>query len=250
LVGNTYRDAGVCSCGKRTVRPNSRALARLDVSRVSRSARRDAQKDALSARKLAPHGLRFAIGVIEGRLPTMNSSTIRPLLVTGTLFIVVAACSGVVEAPDEGAGDSTGVATCSSEVYWKDKELGSEAMSPGGKCNECHDKKPTSPNYVIAGTVYPTFKEPDDCNGVNGGLPNMPDVTVVVTEKGGRTLPAVPVNSVGNFKLESAVPPFWVKVVSKGKENKMMMQAPHGDCNACHTQTGANGAPGRIVIPQ
>jgi hypothetical protein len=133
LIRNGHSDAGVCSCAKRTVRPHSSALARLDVSRVSRSARRDAQKDALSARNLAPHGLRFAVGVIEGRLPTMNSSTIRPLLVTGTFFIAVAACSGVVEAPDEGAGDSTGVAICSSNVFWKDKELGSEAMSPGGR---------------------------------------------------------------------------------------------------------------------
>jgi len=29
------------------------------------------------------------------------------------------------------------------------------------------------------------------------------------------------------------------------------MTAPQtsGDCNGCHTQTGANGAPGRITLP-
>jgi hypothetical protein len=41
-----------------------------------------------------------------------------------------------------------------------------------------------------------------------------------------------------------------VKVTYKGKESKMMMQAPSGDCNSCHTQNGEQGAAGRIVLPQ
>jgi hypothetical protein len=72
----------------------------------------------------------------------------------------------------------------------------------------------------------------------------------VITDNAGRTLPPIPVNSVGNFIYEREVlKPFNVKVVAYGKENKMVMQAPHGDCNMCHTQTGAEGAPGRIVRP-
>jgi hypothetical protein len=162
-------------------------------------------------------------------------------------------CTGIVEAPDEGEGTSTGVAICSSNVYWKDLDKGSELMRPGGKCNNCHDKTPTAPNFTVAGTVYPTSHEPDECNGVGSTMLDggKPEVAIVITDREGRTLPPIPVNSVGNFKYEVEVlKPFNVKVVrANGKENKMMMQAPHGDCNLCHTQTGAEGAPGRVVAP-
>jgi hypothetical protein len=165
--------------------------------------------------------------------------------------MAAAACTGIVQSPDEGAGSSS-VAVCSSNAFWKDMDKGSEAMRPGGKCNGCHDKAPTSPNYTVAGTVYQTSHEPDDCNGVAGAIMDggLYETAIVITDRQGRTLPPIPVNSVGNFKFETEIiMPFNVKVVSRGKENKMVMQAPHGDCNACHTQNGAEGAPGRIVAP-
>jgi hypothetical protein len=177
----------------------------------------------------------------------------RPILYTGTLFIAVAACTGIVESPDEGS-DNTTVAVCSSNVYWAGKDQGSEAMHPGGKCDTCHDKNPmTAPDFKVVGTVYPTLHEPDDCNGVASGMNDKgePTVKVVVTDRTQRTLPFLAVNSVGNFtRPDETLFPVWVKVVANGKENKMMMQAPHGDCNACHTQKGEEGAPGRITIPQ
>jgi hypothetical protein len=165
--------------------------------------------------------------------------------------MLCSACTGLVEAPDEGAGASTSVAVCSSNVYWKDLDKGSELMRPGGKCNNCHDKDTRSPNYAVAGTVYPTLHEPDECNGVGGAMSEagVAEVAVVITDSSGRQLPPIAVNKVGNFYLVDVLKPFNVKVVSKGKENKMVMQAPHGDCNACHTQTGAEGAPGRIMVP-
>jgi hypothetical protein len=177
----------------------------------------------------------------------------RPILYTGTLLIAAGACTGIVEAPDEGSG-STGVAVCSSNAFWKDKDMGSEFMHPGGKCNECHNKNLTAPNFTIAGTVYPTMHEPDDCHGVNGSSIDgggMSEVQIVIVDGTGRALqPPLAVNSVGNFRYEiPVIPPFRVKVVTKsGKESKMTMSPPHGDCNACHTQTGANLAPGRITI--
>jgi hypothetical protein len=172
--------------------------------------------------------------------------------------MIVTSCTGIVEAPDEGSG-ATSVAVCSSNVYWKDKDEGSEFMHPGGKCNTCHNTNPKSPNFVVAGTVYPTLHEPDECNGVVGGVVmdgGLPEIAVVITDRTGRTLPGIPVNKVGNFTFQSEIlMPFNVKVVSKGKENKMVMQAPHGDCNACHTQSGDNTqpgaqkAPGRVIAP-
>jgi hypothetical protein len=186
----------------------------------------------------------------------MRSFTMRPILYTVALLIAVGGCTGIVEAPDEGSGSSV-VAVCSSNAYWKDMDKGSELMHPGGKCKNCHDKNPTSPDYKVAGTVYATSHEPDECNGVVGVVMDggMLETAIVITDRTGRTLPGIAVNSVGNFKLEEVLMPFNVKVVSKGKENKMVMQAPHGDCNACHTQAGTTtemggpSAPGRIVVP-
>ena len=43
--------------------------------------------------------------------------------------------------------------------------------------------------------------------------------------------------------------PFRAKVVFAGKERSMGTAQSTGDCNSCHTATGANGAPGRIVLP-
>ena len=183
----------------------------------------------------------------------MSSFTMRPILYTGTLLIAMAACTGIVEAPDEGSGSTT-AAQCTSATYWKDKDMGSEFMHPGGKCNECHNKNMNAPNFTIAGTVYQTAHEPDECNGVNGSIlleGGMNEVTVVITDGSGRSLPPLPVNSVGNFRHEvNVIPPFKVKVVKGGKENKMTASPPHGDCNLCHTQQGASLAPGRITIPQ
>ena len=176
----------------------------------------------------------------------------RPILSTATLVLATGACTGIVAAPDEGAGSSTGVAVCSSGAYWKDADKGSEFMHPGGKCNTCHDKNPMAPNFTVTGTVYPTSHEPDECNGiVNISDIGTSDVTVVITDKSGRSLAPLQVNSVGNFKFEAEViKPFLAKVVANGKENKMMGTINSGDCNFCHTQMGAEGAPGRITIPK
>jgi hypothetical protein len=43
--------------------------------------------------------------------------------------------------------------------------------------------------------------------------------------------------------------PFRAKVVADGRERVMLMPQTNGDCNACHTESGKNGAPGRIVLP-
>jgi mono/diheme cytochrome c family protein len=43
--------------------------------------------------------------------------------------------------------------------------------------------------------------------------------------------------------------PFTAKVVVGGKERVMVGPQTLGDCNACHTQNGLQGAPGRIIVP-
>ena len=43
--------------------------------------------------------------------------------------------------------------------------------------------------------------------------------------------------------------PFTAKVTYQGRERAMTAPQTSGDCNGCHTQAGANGAPGRITLP-
>ena len=103
-----------------------------------------------------------------------------------------------------------------------------------------------APRFVIAGTLYPTGHEPDSCNGVNGTN----GAKVVVTGSNGTSITLTP-NSAGNFYSSTALsPPYQAKVVNAaGVERVMSSTASTGDCNSCHTQTGANGAPGRITMP-
>ena len=150
--------------------------------------------------------------------------------------------------PDGGADSGTTPTNyntptvCTSNTTWNGGNNGSSQMRPGGACITCHTMR-GGPNYTIAGTVYPSAHEPNDCNGVNGM------VSVVVTDKNG-VVTTLPVNAVGNFYSRVAIaPPFNVKVTNGAKTRAMGGSLTAGDCNSCHTVAGANGAPGRIIAP-
>jgi mono/diheme cytochrome c family protein len=115
-------------------------------------------------------------------------------------------------------------------------------MAPGQACVACHSRG-EGPRYSIAGTVYPTAHEPDNCLGSPGG------VSVVITGADGAVV-TLPVNSAGNFSLRTRVAtPYTAKVVAGGKVRVMATPQTNGDCNACHTQAGTSLAPGRVVAP-
>lgn len=124
-------------------------------------------------------------------------------------------------------------------------------MAPGRACNTCHaDENAASgegdaPIFAFAGTVFPTAHEPDDCIGSDSA-----GALVVVTDSAGQTFTAA-VNRSGNFLLEQDlfVRPYRAKLIFQGREREMTSAQSSGDCNSCHTATGANGAPGRIVLP-
>ncbi len=147
------------------------------------------------------------------------------------------------------AADDAGTSTesvCTSGKTWTRGDRGSELMHPGVACIECHAKRADAPRFTIAGTVYPTEHEPDNCNGASGTTAG---AKVVITGADGKEL-SLPVNSVGNFYTTTAVAkPFKAKVVAGGKERAMTASQTVGDCNSCHTETGANNAPGRIALP-
>jgi hypothetical protein len=117
-------------------------------------------------------------------------------------------------------------------------------MHPGKACLGCH-RGNSGPDVFAAGTVYPTPHEPDDCHGVSDET----GASVVITGADG-TEHVVPINSAGNFLLDVSVAlPYRAKVVHQGRVRVMLGPQESGDCNACHTERGAMGAPGRIFLP-
>ena len=54
----------------------------------------------------------------------------------------------------------------------------------------------------------------------------------------------------GNFHGTASLAfPITARVTFQGKTQSMGTAVATGDCNGCHTQTGASSAPGRITLP-
>jgi len=139
-------------------------------------------------------------------------------------------------------GPFDGPPVCSSGRTWTGGNHESPLMHPGAACIACHTRSEEGPRFRIGGTVYPTGHEPNDCYGATSAV-------VEVTDAMGRVI-ALPINAAGNFSTSSAIAsPIHVAVVANGKRRSMGASPPTGDCNSCHTQDGANGAPGRIALP-
>ncbi len=124
--------------------------------------------------------------------------------------------------------------------------FGSQLMYPGEPCVSCH-KQYGGPFLSIAGTVYPTAHEPNDCNGSN-----IPSASIIITDANGKVITLHP-NGAGSFYSQTSfAPPYTVQLTYQGRERDMtglITQPTDGDCNNCHTADGTNGAPGRIMLP-
>ena len=117
-------------------------------------------------------------------------------------------------------------------------------MYPGRACNECHESRIDTPRFTIAGTVYATGHEPDNCNGAIGATVEISDVNGV-----GFSLES---NMAGNFMLpldDAITFPIQARVIVDGEIRAMTGSVMTGDCNSCHTQVGVSSAPGRIALP-
>lgn len=145
--------------------------------------------------------------------------------------------------------------TCTTDTFWKGGNRESERMHPGVACIDCHTNGAVDedgdiekgPRFAVAGTVYATAHEPDDCNGVDGR--GAKQVTVEVTDATGRVA-RMQVNAVGNFLYEDRLtPPLKARVLYDGRERVMQTPQTSGDCNGCHTTSGRSGAKGRIMLP-
>jgi hypothetical protein len=147
---------------------------------------------------------------------------------------------------DAAAGNDANASApaCTSGMTWMYGDHGSSQMNPGRACIGCHSTH-NGPPLTIAGTIYPTAHEPDLCDGADGTT----GALVVITGADGQTVTLTP-NVAGNFDTGGPVKlPFTAKVTYMGRESAMTAMQTTGDCNSCHTQSGANGAPGRIQLP-
>lgn len=149
----------------------------------------------------------------------------------------------------DGGSDGGSDVVCTSGTTWTGGNRGSSSMYPGKACISCHSTVPGAPTFQVAGTIYPTLHEPDSCNGTGGGGTA---ISVEITGADGVVVP-ITVNSVGNFNYRSRTStiklPYTAVVKQGGKTRAMKASQMNGDCNACHTQDGGSGAPGRIMAP-
>lgn len=143
-------------------------------------------------------------------------------------------------------GHDAGASVCSRGEAWDGGVTSSARMNPGLACIACHTRSGAAV-FSVGGTVYPTANEPDQCFGVR--LDAVTPVTVEVTDALGRTA-SLPTNSAGNFYHRLPLtPPLRVSVRRGEAAREMRGGAPSGDCNACHTEWGREGAPGRVRVP-
>lgn len=172
--------------------------------------------------------------------PVDNSSCPTPTRSLLGLALILAAC-GTDAVPSDPAIDVA--PQCTSDSRWKGDQP-SPLMYPGSACNACHEAEIGTPRFHIAGTVYPTGHEPDNCNGALGAIVEITDVE--------GTMFSLETNAAGNFMLlitERLVFPIRARVLADGGARVMRGSVTTGDCNICHTQHGASSAPGRIVLP-
>ncbi len=152
--------------------------------------------------------------------------------------------------PDGGTNPYDTPTVCTSmntEPYITDD--GSSGMNPGVSCARCHSVNGggEARGFEVAGTVYPSAHEPDLCAGAAGV-----GATVVITGADGQVF-TLQVGYSGNFNLSSrratVARPYKAEVHYQGRVRAMATPQTNGDCNSCHTVTGANGAPGRVMLP-
>ena len=129
---------------------------------------------------------------------------------------------------------------CSSGLMWTGSS-GSADMNPGSACLGCHAQR-SGATFAFAGTVFTSGTEADHCFGT-------PDAKVIIAGSDGRTIEMVS-NEAGNFYSKLPVGlPYTAAVVVGGHQSVMTTPQTSGDCNGCHRPQGANGAPGRVVVP-
>lgn len=136
-----------------------------------------------------------------------------------------------------------GLASCLACGGHDDDDKNNELMAPGQNCLACHTPGGSAgeASFSAAGTVFGSSTA-DTGSGLAG-------VSVVLTDANSVDT-TLTTNAAGNFftRAALALPLKKAAVVINGQRTEMSA-APAGDCNRCHTQPAAGGAPGRIHAP-
>jgi hypothetical protein len=159
-------------------------------------------------------------------------------------MMAVALLTGCGGMPATGALSTVSTTVCASGTQWTGGNAESPLMTPGMACIACHTSEREGPSLSIAGTVYAKSSEADRCGGTSSGM------TVEITDATGTVRSLTP-NAAGNFYLEKVTlqTPYKARLIYTGGSRAMAGAQTDGDCNACHTAAGLNGAPGRISPP-
>lgn len=172
--------------------------------------------------------------------------TLRILLALPSLLLLTSACAPEGEEGEDDVGEvSAPTEECLSGTEWVGANTESPLMHPGLDCLGCHGDLGVEEEVVLGGTVFEGFTERDECYGVEG-------VTVQITDST-NTVFELTSNASGNFFLElengAITPPYSAKLIYDGNERMMATMQTNLSCNSCHTSSGLNGAPGRILVP-
>lgn len=135
---------------------------------------------------------------------------------------------------------------CSTDQWWGLGDQESERMHPGGNCISCHLSSGEGPAFTFAGTVMGAYDDAQDCRGI-------PGVLVEIVDANGDVALSLTTNAAGNFFSQvnptSIDMPYTARVSYDGRTREMGGPQTTGNCMNCHTEAGANGAPGRILLP-
>lgn len=157
---------------------------------------------------------------------------------------------GTVATPDAGPVPTT----CASNKPWNGAR--DENMRPGEACVACHQSQEPGKAYFFMGTLFPSAHERNDCDA----LPPSQTRVEILDVNNTVVLTMTPFSPSGNFYYpnrkaigqngKNILMPYRARVVrADGGVSLMMTPQTNGDCNSCHTEQGASGAPGRIVWP-
>jgi hypothetical protein len=150
--------------------------------------------------------------------------------------------------------------TCASGLVYQGN-AGRPTMNPGLACRSCHlgqnfdNQNPaglSKPDkaFFFMGTAYASLREDDRCLSAN--VPS--GAKIEILDSSGAVKATLPINEAGNFFSDSTSAgfalPYRARIVANGKTLQMATPQMDGDCNTCHTDSGRNGAPGRITWPQ
>ncbi|MFB1481898.1 hypothetical protein U8525_16355 [Corallococcus sp. RDP092CA] len=141
--------------------------------------------------------------------------------------------------------------TCASGSFWSEASGTGASMAPGLACRSCHLVEAPHVAYFFMGTVFPTLHEADGCEA---RLREPSSVKVEILDMEDQVRLTLVPNSAGNFTSTTLQPsfpmPYRARLVGpEGTSRRMSTPQSNGDCNTCHTEQGAQHAPGRIQLP-